>query len=184
MGCSPRNLLQQLGRFRSLRDSEVPVLLSTHTDNRSISPKRAHTDVMHELQSRRKLLQCKYKNMLAYDVENKNGDLQLSPDWLSTIFAFNKAENNVNFSSSLAAQAKNKGFGVVFDEGHVQVSRTCQESMAHVKECESDLLRRIYHSIEFDQLQSIIQECEDAINENESNKDIREKLSVCKLLSI
>ena len=184
MGCPARNLLQQLGRFRCLRDPEVLVLISTHTDNRSISPKLAHSDVMHELQSRRKLLQCKYQNMLAFDVENKNGDLQLSPDWLSTIFAYNKAENNVNFSSSLAEQAKNKGFEVIFDEGNVQRSRNCQESMAHVKESESDLLRRIYHSIEFDKLQSIIKECEDAINVNESNKDIREKLCICKLLSI
>ena len=80
MGCTSRNLLQQLGRFRQLSEQEVPVLLSSNKDNRISTVETAHQNVMRELRSRRTLLQSEYRSLLAYDVENKNGDLVLSPD--------------------------------------------------------------------------------------------------------
>ena len=102
MGCTSSNLLQMLGRFRQLISvQEVLVLLSSSKDNRISSAETAHQNVMRELRCRRKLLQTEYNTLLGYDVENKDGDLVLSPDWLSTIFAYNKAEHNVNFSSAL-----------------------------------------------------------------------------------
>lgn len=184
MGCTSRDLLQQLGRFRKLSEQEVIVLLSSNKDYRITSAETAHSNVMQELRSRRALLQSEYRTLLAYDVENKKGDLVLSPDWLSTVFAFNKAEQNVNFSFTLSAQAKPKGFGVLREEDCIQNSRECQQSMARVEEAELDLRKRIYKSINFLELRDIINECEAAINANESDNEIREKLSVCKLLSI
>ena len=80
MGCSARNLLQQLGRFRILSEQNVLALLSSQKDNRTNSPELAHLVVMRELKERRALFQGKYKDLLSYDVENKDGDLVLSPD--------------------------------------------------------------------------------------------------------
>ena len=56
--------------------------------------------------------------------------------------------------------------------------------MARVEEAELDLMKRIHENINFLKLRDIINECEAAINANESDNEIREKLSVCKLLSI
>lgn len=80
MGCSARNLLQQVGRFRLLSEPNVLALLSSQKDNRVNSPELAHLAVMRELKERRTLLQEKYKHLISYDVENKDGDLVLSPD--------------------------------------------------------------------------------------------------------
>ena len=184
MGCTSRNLLLMLGRFRQLSVQEVLVLLSSSKDNRISSAETAHQNVMRELRSRRTLLQTEYRTLLDYDVENKKGDLVLSPDWLSTVFAFNKAEQNVNFSFALSRQAKLKGFGVFRDVDCIQSSRECQQSMTRVEEAKLDLRKRIHTSINFLELRDIINECEAAINANEPDNEIREKLSVCKLLSI
>ena len=184
MGCTSRDLLQQLGRFRQLSEQEVLVLLSSHKDNRVSSVETAHSNVMRELRSRRVLLQSEYRTLLAYDVENQKGDLVLSPDWLSTVFAFNKAEHNMNFSFALSCQAKSKGFGVSRDVDRIQSSRECQQSIARVEKAELDLRKRIHKNINILELRDIINECEAAINANESDNEIREKISVCKLLSI
>ena len=56
--------------------------------------------------------------------------------------------------------------------------------MARVEEAEVELMKRIHTDINFEELRDIISECEAAINANKSDKEIREKLSVCKLLSI
>ena len=79
-GCTPRDLLQQLGRFRVLNDPEVHVLLSSNKDRRTTSPEESFDAVMVDLTKRRQLLQTKYCDLLALDAENRNGDLVLSPD--------------------------------------------------------------------------------------------------------
>ena len=79
-GCTPRDLLQQLGRFRELNDPEVLTLVSSHKDNRTCSGQFAFSAVMEELTNRRTLLQTKYANLLAFDADNREGDLVLSPD--------------------------------------------------------------------------------------------------------
>ena len=79
-GCTPRDLLQQLGRFRVLNNREVHVLIAKNKDNRCTSAQEAHSLIMKELIERRDLLQNKYMNLLSFDVENQNGDLVLSPD--------------------------------------------------------------------------------------------------------
>ena len=137
---------------------------------------------MKELIERRDLLQNKYKNLLSFDVENQNGDLVLSPDWISTILAFNKAEHSVNFVWSLITQAKNKGFEVQNDDGQAILSDLCLEAIRNVNETEETLAKQIHEGINFDQLSQIIQDCEDAINANEANKEIRTRLTIAKIL--
>ena len=137
---------------------------------------------MKELIERRDLLQNKYKNLLSFDVENQNGDLVLSPDWISTILAFNKAEHSVNFCWSLITQAKNKGFEVQIDDGQAILSDLCLEAIRNVNETEETFAKQIHEGINFDQLSQIIQHCEDAINANEANKEIRTRLTIAKIL--
>lgn len=184
MGCTSRNLLQQLGRFRQLSQPKVLTLISSNKDNRITSPEDAHSNIMQELSARRTLLLEKYRTLLSFDVENRDGDLVLSPDWLSTILAFNKAENNVNFFFALSNQAKAKGFHISGDVSSIEMSRDFQQSLVRVEEAEVELYKRIHRDIKFDELQEIMNACEAAVNANESDKEIREKLAICKLLSI
>ena len=184
MGCTSRNILQQLVRFRQLSQPEVLTLISSSEDNRITSPEDAPSNIMQELNARRTLLQGKYTTLLAFDVENRDGDLVLSPDWLSTILAFNKAGNSVNFAFALSDQAKAKRFCVSSDVSCIEMSRDFNQSLARVEEAEVELCKRIHRDIKLDELQDIMNAYEAAVNANESDKEIREKLAICKPLSI
>jgi len=166
-----------------LKNSEVLVLLSKYQDRRTTSTQEAHSLVMNEFTERRNLLQTKYCNLLSFDVENRNGDLVLSPDWISTIFAFNKAEHGVQFLNSLITQAQSKGFHILNDEGIAITSDICLELLRMVNQAEETVAQQILDGIEFNQLSNIIAECTDSINAKEADNEIRTTLSIAKLLS-
>ena len=82
----------------------------------------------------------------------------------------------------MITQAKNKGFEVQNDDGLAILSDLCLEAIRNVNETEETLAKQIHEGIKFDQLSQIIQDCEDAINANEANKEIRTRLTIAKIL--
>ena len=80
MGCTSRDLLQQMGTFRLLKDKDVLVLISSHRDKRTKSTSKAFSNIIADLEEKRRLLQTKYENLLSFDVLKRDGDLVLSPD--------------------------------------------------------------------------------------------------------
>ena len=82
----------------------------------------------------------------------------------------------------MITQAKNKGFEVQIDDGQAILSDLCLEAIRNVNETEETLAKQIHEGINFDQLSQIIQHCEDAINANEANKEIRTRLTIAKIL--
>ena len=142
-GCTPRNLLQQLGRFRKLSDTNVCVLVSQNEDNRTGDISEAYLKVMDDLKQHRHLYQTKYANLLKYDVENVNEKLVLSPDQVSTLFAYNIAEQRVQFISTLATQAENKGFRVTLRDSLISKSELCATADKKVSMKEDSLEEEI-----------------------------------------
>lgn len=64
------------------------------------------------------------------------------------------------------------------------MNKECRESMAQVEEAEVKLSKSIHQNIKFENIGEIINTCEAAVNAHQSNKEIRERLAICKLLCI
>ena len=168
-GCSPRDLLQQLGRFRVLTDTVVNVLISSYKDNRTTNPQIAYSAIMTQITDRRNLLWTKYAGMLALDVEARDGDLVLSPDWISQIFAYNKAEHAVNFVNSLCKQATDKGFIVNCDELSKSYSEELAVAASFIKSSDEQRTKAIYQGIKLDELNELIADCHQSIQDNDAD---------------
>ena len=135
-----------------LTDTVVNILISPYKDNRTTNSQIAYSAIMNQLSDRRNLLWTKYAGMLGHDVEARDGDLVLSPDWISKLFAYNKAEHAVNFLSSLCKQARDKGFTVNCEELSKSYSEELAVAASFIKSSEEQKTMAIYEGIQLDEL--------------------------------
>ena len=102
---------------------------------------------------------------------------------MSTLFAYNIAEQRVQFISTLATQAENKGFRVTLRDSLNSKSELCATADKKVSMKEDSLEEEIYKKTEMSSIAEIIKSCESAINEKRSTKEIVMQLKIAKTLS-
>ena len=181
-GCSPRNLLQMMGRFRELTNTNVQVLVAPADDKRPCSTEKAYQTLFNAMKTKRELMQTKYRGWLRYDAEFKEEDLVLSPDQMSKLFANVSAEQHVQFVQDLTRQAKAKGYSVVNNIHQTTESDIGSKAQKKVEEIEKELRNRTQEQIDMQQLKMIINTCERLISEQKGTKEIRTQLDIASKL--
>ena len=177
-GCRPRNLLQMMGRFRSLSNKNVQVLVPTTKDDRPCSTEKAFHTLFDAMKNKRELMQTKYRGCLRYDVELQEEDLVLSPDWMCKLFAYCSAEQQVQFVWDLTRQANSKGYSVVNNLHKKTSSKLSTDAQKKVEENEKELRKGILAEIDIQNVKMIINNCERLINEHKGTNVIRTQLEI------
>lgn len=95
-GCSARNIIQMIGRFRHLVDNDVPFLVS-HTNAIYIDEEELQLLSNTFFEERKYIIGGEYQTMLRRVPEFENGILHMAPDWVTQLFITCGTEQYRNF---------------------------------------------------------------------------------------
>lgn len=116
------------------------------------------------------------RRSLQFDPTFENGDIKLSPDWVSRLFAYAEAEQGVNFKDSLIRQATRHGFLVKENLITGNKSTDFAEAGKHVDQTEGDLKKEVYNRMKMTDIDEIITVNRKLVENQQSDPVIKEQL--------
>ena len=173
-GCTARNLLQMVGRFRNTDSNTVHTLFSPFgTDEEHDDVFETAMDYLLEKKRHMEL----FRDLLSFDPEFEGTEMKFAPDWITEMFAHTDAEQNQSFKFEFKRLCKLKDFTVtMLDEGE-QVAKDLLEASMAVNasdiEFEKDIHRRLCES----DLSEVINLGQHKITRQEATKTIRSMVS-------
>ena len=141
MGCTARNLIQMIGRFRKVTDDEVVVLVGNYP---IIDNQYAFAEALFEFENKTRsaaegLEHCEFVPYY------KKGCLEMAPTALAEMFVYTAAEKKRNIIYELERQALLKGWTFKRCEGKLTTTPEMAAIKEDLKEGAEEFLRAAYN---------------------------------------
>ncbi len=176
-GCNARELLQMVGRFRTLTSETVDVLISSNAMFVYNDPDELRRDIHAGVTSRREFLSSVYQPLVRMIPSIQSGVVTMSPDWVTRVFIETRIETRKSCAYELARLATNRHWGVYLLKRpqHTDSDSTLlDESIESVKRAEGEMFEDIFNEMATSSIDVVTRSAKERIRDGTSdNRDQR-----------
>ena len=178
-GAVPRVLWQMCLRFRSVTDAAIDALVrdTPMTDQPDLYEK-----ILNGLGRYKTLLKRQYGDLLQFDPEYTEGDIKLSPDYVTRLVAYTVTEGEEDVPFAVVRNARRHGANIVWEKEENSKSRRLADGVARYRAHEADMVRYVHAEMKMDELSAVISQSNVLVHQQKADSLTRERGACAKIL--